>query len=79
MKIFNNGQKLTFHNGWWHGTNTVFAHLLDSKVTIIAIGNQYAPIIYKTLSLSSLFQDFPTEKEILSKILLGENLANEEP
>jgi hypothetical protein len=42
MKIFDNGEKLTYHNGWWHGTNSVFAHLLKSKVTIIAIGNKYS-------------------------------------
>jgi CubicO group peptidase (beta-lactamase class C family) len=63
MKEFDNGEKLTYHNGWWHGTNSVFAHLLKSKVTIIAIGNKYSQRVYSALSLSGLFENFPFEME----------------
>lgn len=69
MKIFDNGEKLTYHNGWWHGTNSVFAHLLKSKVTIIAIGNKYSNRVYTALALSGLFEDFPPQKEKLSSIM----------
>ncbi|WP_124640238.1 serine hydrolase domain-containing protein [Amniculibacterium aquaticum] len=69
MKIFDNGEKLTYHNGWWHGTNSVFAHLLKSDVTIIAIGNKYSNRVYTALALSGLFEDFPLEKSRLSKIM----------
>ncbi|MBL7878322.1 MAG: beta-lactamase family protein, partial [Chryseobacterium gambrini] len=65
MKIFDNGEKLTYHNGWWHGTNSVFAHLLKSKVTIIAIGNKYSNRVYTALALSGLFEDFPPQKDKL--------------
>lgn len=67
MKIFDNGEKLTYHNGWWHGTNSVFAHLLKSNVTIIAIGNKYSRRVYSALALSGLFEDFPYEKEKFNK------------
>ena len=67
MKIFDNGEKLTYHNGWWHGTNSVFAHLLKSNVTIIAIGNKYSRRVYSALALSGLFEDFPYEKEKFQK------------
>ncbi len=67
MKIFDNGEKLTYHNGWWHGTNSVFAHLLKSKVTIIAIGNKYSNRVYSALALSSLFENFPYETQKLQK------------
>lgn len=67
MKIFDNGEKLTYHNGWWHGSNAVFAHLLKSKVTIIAIGNKYSRRVYSALSLSGLFENFPAETEKLKK------------
>lgn len=69
MKIFDNGEKLTYHNGWWHGTNSVFGHLLKSKVTIIAIGNKYSQRVYSALALSGLFENFPYEQEKLYKIL----------
>ena len=62
-------QKLTYHNGWWHGTNSVFAHLLKSNVTIIAIGNKYSSRVYTSLALSGLFENFPYETEKLSKTL----------
>lgn len=67
MKIFDNGEKLTYHNGWWHGTNSVFAHLLKSNVTIIAIGNKYSGRVYTALALSGLFEDFPYETAKLQK------------
>ena len=67
MKIFDNNEKLTYHNGWWHGTNSVFAHLLKSNVTIIAIGNKYSNRVYTSLALSGLFENFPVEKEKLQK------------
>jgi CubicO group peptidase (beta-lactamase class C family) len=69
MKIFDNGEKLTYHNGWWHGTNSVFAHLLKSKVTIVAIGNKYSGKVYSALALSGLFEDFPPQKDKLHHIM----------
>jgi len=69
MKNFDNGEKLTYHNGWWHGTNSVFAHLLKSKVTIIAIGNKYSGKVYSALALSGLFEDFPLEKDKFNKTM----------
>lgn len=67
MKIFDNTEKLTYHNGWWHGTNSVFAHLLKSNVTIIAIGNKYSRRVYSALALSGLFEKFPYETEKFHK------------
>ncbi len=69
MKIFDNGEKLTYHNGWWHGTNSVFAHLLKSKVTIVAIGNKYSGKVYTALALAGLFEDFPPQKDKLIHIM----------
>lgn len=63
MKVFENGEKLTFHTGWWHGSNAVFAHLLKSNVTIIAVGNKFSRRIYSALSIAGLFEDFPLERE----------------
>ena len=74
MKIFDDATKLTFHNGWWHGTNSVFAHLLDSKVTIIAIGNKFSRRVYSALSLSALFENLPYEAEKYRKAMGEEDL-----
>lgn len=69
LKVFDNGEVLTYHNGWWHGSNSVFVHLRKSKTTIIAIGNKYSRHIYSALSLSGLFEDFPMETENLIKTI----------
>lgn len=82
MKVFSEDEKLTYHNGWWHGTNSVFGHLLKSQVTIIAIGNKYSPRIYSALALSGLFENFPYEtakfqKELNETDTLKQNLNND--
>lgn len=69
MKLYGNGEKLTYHNGWWHGTNSVFAHLLKSKVTIVAIGNKYSGKVYTALALSGLFENFPPQADKLHSVM----------
>lgn len=61
MKIFDENTKLTYHNGWWHGTNSVFVHQLKSKVTIIAIGNKFSRGVYSAMTIASLFENLPFE------------------
>lgn len=77
MKIFDENNKLTYHNGWWHGSNAVFVHLLKSKVTIIAIGNKYSQRVYSAMALSGLFEPFPFEIEKLNKVMNGDKPTNE--
>ena len=82
MKVFDDQEKLTYHNGWWHGTNSVFAHLQKSQVTIIAIGNKYSTRIYTALALSGLFENFPYEIEKFQKAMnetdtLKQNISND--
>lgn len=38
--------KIIFHNGWWHGNNTVFYRFIADNFTIIVLGNKYNPKIY---------------------------------
>ena len=69
MKVYENQKILPYHTGWWHGTNSVFAHLLDSDVTIVAIGNKFSRNVFSALSLASLFEDFPMERHRLQAAL----------
>ncbi|SDE13061.1 serine hydrolase domain-containing protein [Riemerella columbipharyngis] len=73
MKIYDGGRKLVYHNGWWHGTNSVFVHMLESKTTIIAIGNKFSKSIYTAEELSGLFGDYPEEREALLLALKEKN------
>ncbi|WP_018675313.1 serine hydrolase domain-containing protein [Riemerella columbina] len=69
MKVYDNGEKLIYHTGWWHGSNAIFIHLLKSKTTIIAIGNRFSRSIYSAMTLSGLFEDFPFEVETFNNDL----------
>jgi CubicO group peptidase (beta-lactamase class C family) len=46
MLNYPSGQKVIFHNGWWHGNNTCFYRFLDDNFTIIVLGNKYNKGIY---------------------------------
>ena len=46
---------LIFHNGWWHGNNTVFTRLIKDDATIIILGNKYNKTIYKGKQFANVF------------------------
>jgi CubicO group peptidase (beta-lactamase class C family) len=58
MTFLDNGKKLLYHNGWWHGNNTAFIRLLDEKATIIVLGNKFNRRIYASKHLSDLFGNY---------------------
>jgi CubicO group peptidase (beta-lactamase class C family) len=63
MIINPDGEKLIYHNGWWHGNNTVFLRLLNQDATVIVLGNQYNRGIYKAKEMLSIFDPrFSSEK-----------------
>jgi CubicO group peptidase (beta-lactamase class C family) len=63
MMLQSDGRKLIYHNGWWHGNNTVFLRLLDQDATVIVLGNQYNKGVYKAKEMLSIFDpSFSSEK-----------------
>lgn len=40
------GKKVIYHNGWWHGNNTVFFRSIQEDFTIVVLGNRYNRRIY---------------------------------
>lgn len=49
MLCYPNGNKIVYHNGWWHGNNTVFYRFINDRdnMTIIILGNKYNSGIYR--------------------------------
>lgn len=76
LKVYDDGSKIIYHTGWWHGSNTIFIHQPKSKLTIVALGNVYSKKIYTAMSLVSLFEKFPDQQEALGKIL--QNISHPE-
>lgn len=52
LLFLQSGKKVVYHFGKWHGSNAVFARLVDDKVTIIIIGNRFNRAIYHAGNLS---------------------------
>jgi CubicO group peptidase (beta-lactamase class C family) len=46
MMNFPDGYKIIYHNGWWHGNNTVFYRFVQDNFTIIVLGNKFNSKIY---------------------------------
>lgn len=46
MMNYPDGYKIIYHNGWWHGNNTVFYRFVQDNLTIIVLGNKYNSRIY---------------------------------
>jgi CubicO group peptidase (beta-lactamase class C family) len=55
MNVYPNGKKIIYHNGWWHGNNTVFIRMIQDSVTIIVLGNKYNRNIYEAKELEGYF------------------------
>ena len=58
MNIYPNGKKIVFHNGWWHGSNTVLMRLIEDSATVIVLGNKYNRTIYDAKKLANIFQPY---------------------
>lgn len=58
MTFLDNGKKLLYHNGWWHGNNTAFIRLTDEKATIIVLGNKFNRRIYASKHAADIFGNY---------------------
>jgi len=55
MMNYPDGYKIIYHNGWWHGNNTVFYRFIKDNFTIIVLGNKFNNRIYsQTLGVYSI-------------------------
>jgi CubicO group peptidase (beta-lactamase class C family) len=54
------GEKMIFHNGWWHGNNTYFVPVRKDTLTVVCLGNKFSNRPYTTLNMvSELFYKKP--------------------
>ncbi|MBC9928739.1 beta-lactamase family protein [Chitinophaga qingshengii] len=42
-------KNIIYHNGWWHGNNTVFYRFVQDTTTLIILGNKYNRGIYQAV------------------------------
>ncbi len=58
LYLYPNNKKIIYHNGWWHGNNTVFTRLVDDSATVIILGNKYNRRIYDAKKLYTAFGNY---------------------
>jgi CubicO group peptidase (beta-lactamase class C family) len=68
MLCYADGNKIIYHNGWWHGNNTSFYRIIKENMTIIVLGNRFnkniyrqAPVIYGIVKGVESAQGFDEE------------------
>lgn len=52
---FNNGDTIIYHNGKWHGSNTVFTRLVQDTAVLIVLGNKLNRNIYRAKEMQGIF------------------------
>jgi len=57
------GEKIFYHNGWWHGNTSSYVTLKKDTVTMIALSNKFSYKPYKTWKLSPLFGKYPIKED----------------
>lgn len=62
MKLYPDGNKIIYHNGWWHGNNSCFQRVIQDSVTIIVLGNRFNSNIYHCNKIANLFNNNYTEE-----------------
>lgn len=58
LKIFNDSLKIPYHNGWWHGNNSVFQRLIADTAVIIVTGNRMSNLIYRSAKAANIFRHY---------------------
>ena len=57
------GKKIVYHNGWWHGNNTVFSKLIQDSTTIIVLGNKFNRNIYQAKKIAGIFPGYGIQSD----------------
>lgn len=61
MYEWDTGQKMYYHNGWWHGNTSAYVKLKKDTVVIFALSNKYTKATYQSWKLAPSFGDYPVK------------------
>lgn len=63
MHEWKTGEKLFYHNGWWHGNTSSYVTLKGDTVALIALSNKFSYKPYKIWKLAPLFGNYPIKPD----------------
>lgn len=58
LNIFPDSLVIPYHNGWWHGNNSVFQRVIADTAVIIVTGNRFASRIYQSAKAANIFRPY---------------------
>lgn len=64
MLVYPDGEQIIYHNGWWHGNNSVFYRFLKDTTTLIILSNRYDPIVYHVQPVMKILHENDVEGEV---------------
>ena len=68
LREWETGQKLYYHNGWWHGNTASYINLKKENAVIIALSNKFTRKTFQMKRLSVLFGNYPFKlKDTIAK------------
>lgn len=56
---WDSGEKLWYHNGWWHGNYSTYVRAESDTISIIALGNRQVKSLYDAFNLVGVLGDYP--------------------
>lgn len=74
MMEWETGEKIFYHNGWWHGNYTTYVHGETDTVTVIALGNKRIRSVYSAFSLAGLFGAYPISVQVQDEKMIQDSL-----
>ena len=61
LLVYPDGEKIVYHNGWWHGNNSVFYRFIDDSTTLIILCNRYDREVYQVHPIWKILHEMPTD------------------
>lgn len=57
LLVYPDGRKIVYHNGWWHGNNSVFYRFIQDSTTLIILSNRYNRGVYQVKPVWSILHE----------------------
>ncbi|MEO7310150.1 MAG: serine hydrolase [Chitinophagaceae bacterium] len=75
LKVWPGGNKIVYHNGWWHGNNSIFQRLYQDTAVIIVTGNVFNRRIYHVPHVANYFRPYYEEMNLEKDDSEGDSTA----
>ncbi|MHB1923054.1 MAG: serine hydrolase domain-containing protein [Chitinophagaceae bacterium] len=58
LLVYPDGEKIVYHNGWWHGNTSVFYRFIKDSTTLIILSNRFNREVYQVQPIWKILHEF---------------------